>query len=478
MLFQSITFLAFFPVIAIVYFVTKAKWRWAWLLFASYVFYMYWNPWYFFLIAVSTLTDYAVSLKMERTSSPANRKKLLYLSIFINLGLLFTFKYFDFFSAQIEGLIRHVDPGFQSFYLDLLLPIGISFYTFQTMAYTIDVYRGDIKAERHLGRFALFVTFFPQLVAGPIERAKDLLSQFHFQFAPNYQRIVEGLRLMLWGFFKKLVIADQLGLLVTEVYDHAGSYSGWMIWIVAYAFFLQLYCDFSAYQDIAVGIARMLGIHLSKNFEDRVYFSTSITQFWRHWHMTLTRWIRDYIYIPLGGNRRGNWIRFRNIFLVLFATGLWHGSNWTYIFWGLINGGYLIAEYLFKQLKHPLAYKWGHASHWAIRFLKIVLSFHAICFAFIFFRAPSLSQGWQMLMASLAIDSQLLFPPTLLIKILPAIIGLVVMDLFIVLKRKSTIYQFMGNLPRIIRWLIYIGLGLAIALFRIPEEVQFIYFEF
>jgi D-alanyl-lipoteichoic acid acyltransferase DltB (MBOAT superfamily) len=326
MLFQSIPYLIFFPLVALGYFAIQAKWRWIWILLASYFFYMYWNPWYTFLIIISTLTDYIAGIKIEDSSNDSVRKKYLYLSIFINLGLLFTFKYFDFFSAQVEVIGQLFSPDFHSIYLELLLPIGISFYTFQTISYTIDVYRSHIPAERHLGHFALYVNFFPQLVAGPIERAKDLLSQFHFNFKPEYQRVVEGLRLILWGFFKKLVIADHLGLLVTEVYGQPELYHGMAIWIAAYAFLFQLYCDFSAYQDIAVGSARILGINLSKNFEDRVYFSKSVTQFWRSWHMTLTRWLRDYIYIPLGGNRRGNWIRSRNVFIVLLAIGLWHGS--------------------------------------------------------------------------------------------------------------------------------------------------------
>jgi len=300
MLFTSLEYYLFLPIVALVYFLTPRAYRWGWLLVASYFFYMYWNPYYIILIVGSTLIDYWAALKMEQYSTRRERKPFLWMSIIANLGLLFTFKYFNFFSGQANLLMQWVVPDANySLYLDVLLPVGISFYTFQTMAYSIDVYKGFTKAERHLGKYALYVAFFPQLVAGPIERSRNLLSQFHFDYTFDYRRIRGGLQLILWGVFKKLVIADRLALYVDEVFGNPAAHQGLVVWIAAFFFLFQIYCDFSAYTDIAIGSARVLGIRLSKNFENRVYIITSFQKFWRGWHMTLTSWFRDYVYFPL-----------------------------------------------------------------------------------------------------------------------------------------------------------------------------------
>ncbi|MBL7965271.1 MAG: MBOAT family protein [Flavobacteriales bacterium] len=341
MLFNSLQFALFFPLVALLHWLLPFRLRWPLLLAASYYFYMQWRIDYALLLVVSTVIDYAASLGIARNEDPAARKRWLLLSIASNLGILFFFKYFNFLNDSFRGLFAQAGWAYAVPDLDVLLPMGISFYTFQTLSYTIDVYRGHIQPTRHFGRFALYVTFFPQLVAGPIERAPSLLPQFFRERSYDHARTIAGLKQMLWGFFKKLVIADRCAVVVDEVFNHPGQHDGASILLATFLFALQIYGDFSGYSDIAIGGARVLGYDLMQNFRTP-YGATSISAFWSKWHISLSTWFRDYLYIPLGGNRVIRWRWYFNLAVVFLVSGLWHGANWTFVIWGALHGLYLI----------------------------------------------------------------------------------------------------------------------------------------
>jgi len=343
MLFNSLEFLFFFPTVVLLYFLTPYKYRWIILLIASYIFYMAWRAEYALLLVISTLIDYFCSLMMGRypEEEKQKRKPFLYLSLISNLGILFTFKYFNFFSASFTSLLKSLGYDYAAPAFSLLLPMGISFYTFQTMSYTIDVYHSRLKPEKHLGVFALFVTFFPQLVAGPIERAGNLLEQLKVDHKFSYANVIAGLQLMAWGFFKKIVIADNLAIMVNNVYNNPTQYTGVSLILATVFFAFQIYCDFSAYSDIAIGSAQVMGFTLMQNF-NRPYFSKTIGEFWNRWHISLFTWFRDYLYIPLGGNRVVKWRWYYNLFITFLVSGFWHGANWTFIVWGALHGFYLV----------------------------------------------------------------------------------------------------------------------------------------
>ncbi len=302
MAFNSVNFLIFFPIAVVLYFSASFRWRWLVLLLASYYFYAGWKPEYLILILYSTLVDYFIGIKISQTDDISRRKRLLTISLISNLGLLFIFKYFNFFSQSLQETFNLLKISVDFPTVNLILPVGISFYTFQTLSYTFEIYRGNIKPEKNLGIFALFVSFFPQLVAGPIERPQHLLPQFSQKFNFDSERISSGLRLMLWGMFKKVVIADQLARLVNLVYNEPTNWYGLMVIVATYGFAFQIYCDFSGYSDIAIGAARIMGFDLRLNFKEP-YLAQSIADFWRRWHISLSTWFRDYLYIPLGGNR-------------------------------------------------------------------------------------------------------------------------------------------------------------------------------
>jgi alginate O-acetyltransferase complex protein AlgI len=482
MLFTSLIYFLFLPIVALVFFLTPLKWRWLWLLAASYFFYMYWNPAYIFLIVASTLVDYWAALQIGKQQRQEAKNRYLYASLLVNLGILFTFKYFNFVSNQVAALAQPIAPGFEAFHLNVLLPVGISFYTFQTLAYTIDVYRGYIKPERHLGKFALYVSFFPQLVAGPIERARDLLSQFHFDYRFDYDRIVGGLRLILWGLFKKLVIADRLGMFVDRVYSGYTRYEGLPIWVATIFFLFQIFCDFSAYQDIAMGSARILGVKLSKNFDNRVYAITSFNRFWREWHITLTSWFRDYVYFPLSSfSARTRWLLFA-LFLSFTLNGIWHGANWTFLIWGAMNGLFLVVE---NYTKKPVAQLYATLGLQHARRLQIFMGF-AVCFALgnfsiIFFRAESITHALGLIEYGFHFSEQKLW------KMLSVIgpfdfwlcVGLIAaMDALHLLMRGAPMDVYLGKQQRWLRWAFYLLLFGCILFLGIPAQRKFIYFEF
>jgi D-alanyl-lipoteichoic acid acyltransferase DltB (MBOAT superfamily) len=391
MSFVSLEFVIFFAGFLVVYFAVPQRWRWPLLLVGSYFFYAYWNAGYVLLIVFTTLVDYSVGRLLEATD-PAQRRKrrfILAVSLSINLGVLFLFKYFNFFTSSIAALLDSLRIPYSLGTLRLVLPLGISFYTFQSMAYTIDVYRGTVRAERHLGIFATFVAFFPQLVAGPIERAGHMLPQFRQRVTFDEKRVVEGLRLILWGAFKKIVIADRLAVYVNTVYNQPTQYSGAILILATFFFTFQIYCDFSGYSDIAIGVARVIGFRLMDNFH-QPYFSRSVREFWRRWHISLSSWFRDYLYIPLGGSRVPLARQLLNLMIVFLVSGLWHGASWTFVIWGGLHGLFVVIETLLARRKsagNPSVYPRLAAIG------QVALTFTLVAFAWIFFRANSLSDA-------------------------------------------------------------------------------------
>lgn len=384
MSFNSLQFLIFFPVVCVLYFIMPQKWRWALLLVASYYFYMSWNAKLVWLIAFTTLVSYGSAIFIERHPESGVRKVCLIVTLCACFGTLFFFKYFNFFAGSIMALFG------KNMALNLLLPVGISFYTFQTLSYVIDVYPGDTRAEFHLGYYALYVSFFPQLVAGPIERPENLLPQLRTAHRFSNDDFVQGLRYMLCGFFKKVVVADMLAVYVERVYAAPGDASAPALILATVLFAAQIYGDFSGYSDIAVGCARILGIRLMKNF-DMPYSAKSCREFWARWHISLSTWFRDYLYIPLGGNRRGLPRTYLNLMIVFTVSGLWHGAAWTFLIWGMLHGVYQVAERWTYTRRMAFWHRLGVNTKGRIfGAWQTFCTFLLVDFAFIFFRANSL----------------------------------------------------------------------------------------
>lgn len=344
MLFNSFSYALFLPIVFILYWIMPQKFRWIILLLSSYYFYISWGPQYVAVILLTTLVSYAAALLMEgRHNGTLYSRTLLTVSVIICIAILFFFKYFNFFTENIALLFQKISIPIQPFTLKLALPIGISFYIFQVISYLVDVYRGDIHAEKHLGIYAVYISFFPKVMQGPIERGKKLLPQLHSRHTFQYGQASYGLKQMAWGYFKKLVLADSLSVYVNQVYNDLPSYKGLSLILATFFFAIQLYCDFSGYTDIALGSAKILGINLTQNFK-APYFASSIKDFWGRWHISLSSWLRDYIYIPLGGNRVGKVRHSLNILITFLVSGLWHGASWNYVLWGGLHGVFQIIE--------------------------------------------------------------------------------------------------------------------------------------
>lgn len=393
MLFNSLEFLCFFPLVCLGYFLIPHKFRWIWLLAASYFFYMCWNASYALLILFSTAATWITGLLVEKNKLKSRKKLYLAICVIVNLAILFVFKYFNFFLSTIYSVWDLFGVTYQPIQFSLLLPVGISFYTFQAIGYCIDVYRGQIKAQRNFGKYALFVSFFPQLVAGPIERSYKLMPQFEEVHTFSTERTASGLRLMLWGFFKKIVIADTVCFAVNRVFNNVENFQGFGLILATFLFTIQIFCDFSGYSDIARGCARIMGFRLMRNF-DHPYFSSSIREFWRRWHISLSTWFKDYVYIPLGGNRKGKHRTSLNLLITFLVSGLWHGANWTFVVWG---GYHAIVQIIERYTKNFFA-KLSHITRLEKlpRFrlvLKTLFTFCLICFGWIFFRANSMQDA-------------------------------------------------------------------------------------
>lgn len=476
MLFFTSEFIVLFGVVLLLYYTLPHKWRWGLLLAASYYFYGYHHPGYVLLLLSSTLVDYVVGIKINNDQGVRRRYWLL-LSICVNLGLLFFFKYFNFFGAQIEIVARWFGMEVGMPRHSLILPIGLSFYTFQTIGYIVDVYRGYLTPERHLGKFALYVCFFPQLLAGPIEKAKNLIPQFHFKYRFDYEIFVSGARLILWGLFKKLVIADRVARYVNEVFQVGSDYEGSIVILAAFLFWIQLLYDFGAYCDIAIGTARMLGVRLSRNFYNHIYLQ-SFTHYWREWHITLTNWFRNYVFFVIVQLRKSRVFWYLSLLITFALTGLWHGANWTYILWGALNGVLLIGEYRTAKLRTTLSatlqidkfprLKYGIELFYFLS-LGVILS--------VVFRAESIEhvgdllgrmKEWQGLHWKIGIaghDQIMMFS------------FLAISEVFNLIMGKRPFDEFCSNIARPIRWLIYLVLVYALLLLQVGTN-QFVYFEF
>ena len=391
MIFNSAEFLLFYPIVLLFYFILPKKTKWMWLLAASYFFYMIWNPPLIFLILFTTAVSYISAILMEKSESKAVRRFWLTATLVTSLGVLFFFKYFNFLADSAISLWNLFGGQADDLVLNLILPVGISFYTFQTLSYVIDVYKGSIKAEHHFGWYALFVSFFPQLVAGPIERPENLLPQLKEDHKLEAANAWAGLQKMAVGFFKKIVVADLIAEYVNVVYNNASEATGWGIVIASVLFSVQIYCDFSGYTDIAIGCARVMGIRLMQNF-NRPYQARSIKEFWARWHISLSTWFRDYLYIPLGGNRCSKARHYFNLFVVFFVSGLWHGANWTFVLWGSLHGIYQIMGAITKKPREKL-YAKLHIKTDSLLFTlwQRFWTFVLVCISWILFRANSIS---------------------------------------------------------------------------------------
>ena len=397
MVFNSMAFLLFFPTVLLLYRILPLKLRWVMLLIFSYYFYISWQADLLYLILFTTLVSYVCAILIEKYEGKRGKQKAcMWVAVIASLAVLFFFKYFNFVSENVVNLLNLIGFGVPDFALDLILPVGISFYTFQTLSYVIDVYRGGIKAEHHFGYYALYVSFFPQLVAGPIERPENLLPQLKTRNPANANDTAIGLKFMMVGFFKKIAVADQISKYVDKVYNNAetldiNTVNGFTVIVATVLFAVQIYCDFSGYTDIAIGCARVIGIRLMQNFNDP-YSATTIKDFWRRWHISLSSWFTDYVYIPLGGSRCSKIRHLSNLMIVFLVSGIWHGAAWTYILWGVIHGTYQIIGNLTAKPRSKLIAKLGFNEQGAlVTGVRRVITFILVCFAWMSFRANSLS---------------------------------------------------------------------------------------
>lgn len=385
MLFNSWQFAIFLPIVFILYWIIPHRFRWILLLTASYYFYMSWNVKYVVLILFTTVVSYIAAILLERARDRRIKKAIVSITLIVCLGVLVAFKYFNFLFGALTEILAvftiHINPVT----LHLLLPVGISFYTFQTLSYVIDVYRGKVSVERHFGIYATFISFFPQLVAGPIERTENLLPQIKAKHVFNYNQAAYGMRLIAWGLFKKMVIADNLAVYVDIEYDNVFQFRGFALILATIFFTIQIYCDFSGYSDIARGTAKLMGIELMENFSSP-YFSTSIKEFWSRWHISLSTWFRDYVYIPLGGNRTKKLRHYFNLLVTFLVSGLWHGASWTFLIWGGVHGVAQIIENAFgiSMNKKRGSFLW---------LVRVCLVFIFVAFAWVFFRAQSITEA-------------------------------------------------------------------------------------
>ena len=487
MLFNSTRFFFFFTIVVAAYFAIPYRFRWVLLLCVSYYFYMCWKPTYAILLFLSTFIVYYAGIQMGKTGVASKKKKFLILSLFINFGLLFLFKYYNFFNDSIRTLFNHHNLFYGIPSLKILLPVGISFYIFKSLSYSIDVYRGDQAPEKHLGIFALYVAFFPQLLAGPIERSTRLLPQLRKVFHFDYQRVTEGVKLIFWGLFQKVVIADTLSILVDAVYDQPTQYSGISLIVATIFFAFQIYCDFSGYSDIAIGAAQILGYRTMENFK-RPYFSKSIAEFWRRWHISLSLWFRDYLYIPLGGNRVSVPRLYLNLFVVFFLCGLWHGANWTFVIWGGLHGFYLFSSNITQRARKRVAQKLRlNNTPKLFRFLKILTTFFFVCFAWIFFRSNSVSDafyivshllaGWGSALNTETLRDGVSFGPSQFQWIVgTASIGLVIFVHLV--QSQGRVIDQLSRKPVWLRWSIYYAMILVFLLCGSFQPKKFIYFQF
>ena len=491
MLFNSTEFMIFFPITLILYWIFPKKYRYICLFIASYTFYMFWNPKYAMLMGTSTVVTFLSGVLIEKLKY---KRTVVAFSFIINLAILIFFKYFDFLLQNINIVLSALNIQLINKPFDVILPVGISFYTFQALSYTIDVYRGEIKSEKNIIKYALFVSFFPQLVAGPIERSNNLLIQIENlekvkRF--DYERITEGLTLMLFGYFQKMVIADRAAILVDTVFNGYYEYNSMALILAAIFFAIQIYCDFGSYSLIAIGTAKVMGINLMENF-NTPYFARSVKEFWGRWHISLSTWFRDYLYIPLGGNRCSNIRKSFNILVTFLVSGLWHGANFTFIAWGAIHGIFHIIEEQLKPIKEKYLNKFKIKTNaFSFALIEIIITFIIVDLAWIFFRAETIHDAIHYIQRIFTrIDLWTLFDGTLyglglsIFEMNILIIALFILIAFDLVKyiRKESIFEFLNKQNLYFRWFVMLFLIFYIIVYGKYgagfDPKQFIYFQF
>lgn len=530
MLFNSLHFVFFFPFVVVAFFAVPKRFRWVLLLAASYYFYAAWRAEYLVLIFASTVVDYVAGRGMGRFKGSGTRKALMLASIMTNLGILFGFKYLSFFNESVRAVLNQFNIFYGAPAFDILLPVGISFYTFQSLSYTIDVYRGVTPPQRHFGIFALYVSFFPQLVAGPIERSHRLMPQFFQHRGFTEEGFASGLRLMLWGFFMKIVIADRLAIYVDQVYGDPALYGGTTLLVATYFFAFQIFCDFAGYSAIAIGAARVLGYDLMENFR-RPYFAASIREFWGRWHISLSTWFRDYVYIPLGGNRVDTTARwYANLLIVFVVSGLWHGAAWTFVVWGALHGTYLVVSLASAQVRDNAWHRVARSTSYLAkrggalvaasqlsaadpgermnsfpgltplgqiredlrvravqtpegppvwlqavrRLLAVVITFHLVLVAWVFFRAGSITDAVYVLGAMWNGEGTFVGPMTLW-QFRLAVVSILAL---LAIQGLRELWPGSRSTPTWLRWSMDYALIFAILIFGEFGAQEFIYFQF
>jgi alginate O-acetyltransferase complex protein AlgI len=486
MLFNSLQFAVFFPVVTLLYFLLPHKARVPLLLVASCVFYMAFVPKYILILAALILIDYAAGIWIENAQGH-RRKVFLIVSLCANVGMLGFFKYFNFLNGNVAALAHFIGWNYSIESLKIILPIGLSFHTFQSMSYTIEVYRGNFKAERSLLHFATFVMFYPQLVAGPIERPQNLLHQFREKHYFSRTQFIEGTQLILTGLFKKIIIADRAAILVNIVYANPGKFSGAQLLIATWLFAIQIYCDFCGYTEIARGAAKVMGFELMRNF-NHPYLASSIADFWRRWHISLSTWFRDYLYFPLGGNRCSVAKNCFNLAVVFLISGLWHGANWTYVIWGAMHAVFIIAYMLTERPRKRFTLALGAEDHVVMDFLGWLLTFNLVAVAWIFFRAANLSDAllivrkvFTAFSSSAEIDFHPGLDPFQFSIVLMVIVALLILE-FVGRRKHKPVWKIVDEQSRWLRWSAYYAFGVAfiVLLLLNPEHKAqpFIYFQF
>ena len=478
MLFNSFEYFLFLPAVVLLYFLLPFKWRNPFLLIASYYFYMSWKWEFGFLMLFTSAVNYVAGLKINASKDRRSQRLWMTMAIVASLGVLVYFKYANFFIAEASALLRILGADVRESYLKVILPVGISFFTFQALSYTIDLYKGKMHVEKNFINFTLFVSFFPQLVAGPIERATNLLDQFKKEQHFSSDRLLEGSKLIIWGLFKKVVIADRLAAYVEQIYASPELFGGSTLFLATFFFAFQIYCDFSGYSDIAIGSAHILGFRLMQNF-NLPYLAKSVRDFWHRWHISLSTWFADYVYKPLGGNRvsTGRWMF--NIMAVYLVSGLWHGANWTFIIWGGIFGVLYILEFLGdKLLKGGGLDKAFYKSKWIHPF-RVAVIFMAVLVSWVFFRADNTGDAWHIITHMFTGWDRL---PYLGSSAFETVLGFALVLLLYAIqilqyRGVASIYMGPTMVPRSLRWAGYALLLVMIAMFGVSSE-QFIYFQF
>lgn len=481
MLFNSVDFAVFLPVVFLLYwfvFGRSLRWQNAFVLVASYFFYGYWDARFLLLIAFSSLVDFLIGQGIGNTEKRSSKRAFLGISLFVNLGLLAAFKYHGFFLENFVTAFRFFGREIEAPSLEWILPVGISFYTFQTLSYTIDVYRGKLAPSKDPIAFFSYVSFFPQLVAGPIERATHLLPQFTRARVFAYRAAVDGFRQILWGLFLKVVIADGCAVYANRIFAEADKFEGATLAVGTILFAFQIYGDFAGYSNMAIGTSRLFGFDLRQNFA-YPYFSRDIAEFWRRWHISLSTWFRDYLYIPLGGSRGGKWRSLRNVFIVFLVSGFWHGANWTFVVWGAVHALLFVPLLLGKRNRHHLDTIAEDRSLPSLgELVSMLLTFSLVCLAWVFFRAETFAEAWRYL-TRLFTTSWLDLAPEIIIGHWTLWAALVFFLLVEWSGRRTphALAEFGLNWPRPLRWLFYYALALY-SIYCTGESQEFIYFQF